>query len=129
MMEVHTRVPLTEKEGEAIMWGLGQIVNYPSRRPRSDTDPLSVLLNEGFRREAIMTTGNDLFQLAYGDCIQEPLSELERAILRVCVENTTWVEQYIEHRPQQAEEARATLRSLATKLETLGIEVNHIPND
>lgn len=129
MTDMMTSTPLTRKEGEAIMWGLGQIVNYPTRKVLSETDPLGVLLKEGFSRSAIMRTGNDLFGIAHERALKEPLTELEKAILRVCVENSTWLEPYLENSPGLVEEAKATLRSLAAKLETVGIEVNHIPND
>ena len=111
------------------MWGLGQVVNYPDRAVLSETDPLGILLDEGFSREAIMKTGNDMFQVAHGDWLSDPLSNLEKAILRVCVENSTWVTCYVEHSPSIAGQAKATLRSLAAKLEAFDIEVNFIPAD
>lgn len=129
MTDVTTRVPLTAKEGEAIMWCLGQIVNYPDRPVLSVTDPLGILLNEGFAREEIMDTGNGMFEIAYGDWLSDPLTPLQKAILRVCVENTTWVTAYVTDMPSLAYEARATLRSLATKLEAFDVDVNFIPAD
>lgn len=128
-MTVMTRVPLTPKEGEAIMWGLGQITNYPDRGVLSETDPLGILLSEGFSREAIMETGNALYEVAYGDWLTDAITPLEKAILRVCVENTTWLSAYEQDMPSRLPEAKAALRSLATKFEAIDIHVNHIPND
>jgi len=129
MTDVRTKVPLTAKEGEAIMWCLGQIANYPDRPVLSETDPLGILLNEGFSRAGIMDTANGLFEVAYGDWLSDPLTPLQKSILRVCVENTTWVTSYVEGMPSLAGDARATLRSLAAKLEAFDIEVSYIPAD
>lgn len=128
MTDTVTMVPLDVKEAEAIMWGLGQIVNYPTRRVISATDPLSVLFDEGFDRAAIMKAGNELFSIPYEKWIKDPLTSLEKAILRVCVENSTWIETYAEKSPHLVAGAKAALRSLAKKLEAFDIEVNHIPN-
>lgn len=124
-----TRVPLTQKEGEAIMWCLGQIVNYPDRDLLSETDPLRVLIEEGFSREEIMKTGNEMFEIAYGDWLSDPMTPLQKSILRVCVENTTWIGEYLRILPHLVKEANAALLSLAHKLEAFDIHVNHIPTD
>ncbi len=129
MTEIITRVPLTEKEGEAIMWCLGQIANYPDREVQSETDPLGVLLNEGFGRDEIMDTANAMFEIAYGDWLSDPMTALQRTILRVSVENTTWIGEYLRSLPHMVGEAKAALRSLATKLDAFNIHVNHIPAD
>jgi hypothetical protein len=81
-----TRVPLADKEPEALLWGLSQLTDVPNREPRGPADPFSVL---------------------------EPLTDLEKAILRVCVENTTWLQPYIENRPEYVAIAKKTLRDLA----------------
>ena len=129
MAHVVTRVPLTEKEGEAIVWCLGQIANYPNREAQSETDPLFVLFSEGFERSEIMQTANAMFEIAYGDWLSDPLTPLQKAILRVCIENTTWVCEYHLTLPHLLPQALPTLRSLAVKLEAFGIEVNFIPAD
>lgn len=129
MTDSVTMIPLEIKEAEAIMWGLGQIVNYPNRGVLSETDPLAVLLDEGYDRAAIMKAGNELFSIPYDKWIKDPLTDLEKSILRVCVENSTWVGTYAEKSPHLLNDAKATLRSLAKKLEPFSIEVNHIPND
>lgn len=129
MSEMIARVPLTQKEGEAIMWCLGQIANYPDRKVLSETDPLSVLLNEGHARDEIMNTANAMFALAYGDWLSDPMTVLQKTILRVSVENTTWIGEYLRTLPHMVGEAKAALRSLATKLDAFDIHVNHIPAD
>jgi hypothetical protein len=97
--------------------------------PEQQNDPLAALLAEGFDRKEIMAAGPRLYEFCFGDFIAEPLSEVEKAILRVCVENTTWLQPYIDLKPEMVGIAKKTLRDLAAKLETFGIEVNHIPND
>ena len=129
MPEIITRVPLAQKEGEAIMWCLGQIANYPDREVYSETDPLGVLLNEGFARDEIINTANAMFDIAYGDWISDPMTALQKTILRVSVENTTWIGEYLITLPHMIGEAKAALRSLATKLDAFDIHVNHIPAD
>lgn len=132
MSEALIRIPLAEKEGEALMWGLAQIGDYLNRRPNQPNDPLFILLNEGWSRKAIGEACERLFEVAYGDWLSEPWTDLERSILRCCIENTTWIETYRTHQPtagNSAEITRAleTLRSLATKLDAFGIEIAHIP--
>lgn len=129
MVEMTVRVPLTEKEGEAIMWCLAQIADYPDREVLSKTDPLGVLLKEGFARDEIITTANAMFELAYGDWLSSPMTALQKTILRVSVENTTWIGEYLRSLPHLVGEAKGALRSLATKLEAFDINVNHIPAD
>lgn len=128
-MHTITRVPLTVKEGEAIMWCLGQIANYPDRPALSSSDPLAVLFAEGHERAEVMAAANAMFEMAYGDWLVDPTTALERSILRVCVENTTWITAYVQDLPGQVPEAKATLRNLAGKLELVGVEVNYIPAD
>lgn len=126
-MGVH--VKLTPKEGEALMFPMAYIFDIPDRVPEEVDDPLAVLFAEGFSREEILACGPRIYQFAFDDYIEEPLSEVEKAILSVCVENTTWLQPYIDCQPELLGVAKKTLRDLAAKLETLGIEVNHIPND
>ena len=127
MTDVTIKVPITAKEGEAVMWCLGQIVNFPDRELLSETDPLRILIEEGFSRAEIMKAGEAMFDVAYGDWLSDPMTPLEKSILRVCVENTTWISQYVRDLPGMIGEAKAALRSLARKLEAFGIEVSHIP--
>jgi hypothetical protein len=124
-----TRVPLADKEPEALLWGLSQLTDVPNREPRGPADPFSVLFSEGFERKAIVTAATALHEFAYDGHIIEPLTDLDKAILRVCVENSTWLYPYGEFRPEYVPIAKKTLRDLAAKLEMFGIEVNHLPND
>lgn len=134
MSETLSQTPLSMKEAEALMWCLGQIVNWPYRKDDGPGDPLHTLLALGYTREAIMETGEEMFSIAYNKLLCEPLTALEKAILKVCVENTTWIGAYrtgkpTMHRPLMINEALQTLRLFAKKLEALGIEIVHIPND
>lgn len=123
------RVPLSMKEGEAMMWCLGQIVNYPKRVPEHDTDPLRVLLNAGHLRKDINKTGEAMFHMVYNHWISEPLTPLEKDILRVCIENTTWVACYTQNSPGEVKDCLRVLREFAAKLEAFNIEISHIPDD
>ena len=123
-------VPITPKMGEAIMWGLAQIGDQPRRTAEHPSDPLFILLQRWPRRE-IMKTCAGMWQMAYGDVIREPLTDLQKDILRCCVENTTWLESYVHNEligPSSllVGEAKAALRELAAALEALGIDVNDI---
>lgn len=127
-------IDLDEKDREIIAWGLGQIVNYPDRAPEGPGDPLFVLLDMNYPRAVIMPTAEAMFELAYGWTLTDALTALERDILRVCVENSSWVTAYIEcgptaDDPSAAAASRGHLRSLAAKLDQLGIEINFMPNN
>lgn len=125
-----TRVPLTLKDTEALMWALGEIMDRPERAPWRQGDPLEALLLAGWPRAAIMAQNEAMFAIAESDWLAEPLSPIQRDILRVCVKNSSWLALYIEHGPQDEVPAnRATLRGLAAKLETFGIEVRFIPRE
>jgi hypothetical protein len=126
------RLPLTKKEGEALCWGLARIGDFIDREPDGPADPLAILLAMGYTRPAITVTVEGLWETAYGDTLTTDMTELERHVLRLCVENTDWITIYRTHAPTKnspahIDEALAALRSLATKFEELGIEVNHLP--
>lgn len=125
------REPLGLKDSEAIMWCLGEIFDRPDREPTEAGDPLRALLDAGWPREAIMLAGPSMWAIADGDWLEEPMSDLQKDILRACVENSSWVAAYIQNGPAGGNEddARRTLRNLAEKLETFGIECNFIAND
>ena len=76
-----------------------------------------------------METGNGMFEIAYGDWLSDPMTPLQKSILRVCVENTTWIDQNLRVLPHMVKEANAALISLAQKLEAFDIHVNHISAD
>jgi hypothetical protein len=121
-------IPLNEKEGEALLWGLSIIGDLPERDIEGPQDPLGVLLNEGFSRHDLAERCKALENFAYGNCIVAPLAEIDRSILRACVENTTWLKAYAQYLPELLDVAKAALRTFARKLDQLGVEVNHIPN-
>lgn len=126
------KLPLTKKEGEAICWGLALIGDFIEREPTGPADPLAILLTLGYSRPVITRAIDGLWEVAYGDTLTDDLTDLERHILRLCVENTDWITIYrtcapTKSSPPHIDEALAALRSLATKFEKLGIEVNHLP--
>lgn len=131
-MDVETALPLSPKEGEAIMWGCAQIGDYIGQDVGDPTDPRFILLNAGWSREAIKTACEGLEEVACGTTLGPAYTPLEQAILRCCVENTSWIDAYRSNEPTKnspacINQALAALRSLAGKLETLGIDINHIP--
>lgn len=132
MTEINAKLRLEPKELEALMWCLAQISDLPERVPESPSDPLAVLLNLGWGREAIMEASTGLLEMIYMLTLAEPFTALERDILRVCIENTAWVAAYIQLGPAGGNEddCRKTLRDLAGKLEqSFGIECNFIANN
>ena len=128
-----TRVPITDKEAEALMWGFAQIGDHAFRENVTDpADPLFILLKEGYQPEAIHKCCEGMFEYAYANCLTDPFTELEKLILRLSVENSSWVYHYQLHMPEETamiKEARAALRSLAEKLEFFDIHINILPTD
>ncbi len=125
------RIELTSEETVCVFWGLHDAADRPDRLVRGPTDPLAILLAEGFTRAQIVEGA-----MGIEDGIEEgaryitpPLSDVQKSILRLCCENTTWIEQY---RPAGLSEERRraahdTIRTLALKLNEIGIEVNFMP--
>lgn len=133
MNNVLNRIPLTDKEAEGLMWGFAQIGDHASRKNVTDeSDPLFILLAAGYKPAAIKECCEGMFEYAYANALSEPFTELERLVLRLSVENSSWVWHYQHHMPEKTmmiREARGALRTLAEKLELLGIEVNYLPED
>jgi hypothetical protein len=130
---VITRVPITDKEAEALMWGFAQIGDHAFREGVDDpSDPLFILLEAGYQPAAINACCEGMFEYAYANCLSDPFTDLERLILRLSVENSSWVYHYQIHMPEELamiKEARAALRSLAAKLEFFDIQINIMPTD
>jgi hypothetical protein len=130
---IFTRIPLTDKEAEGLMWGFAQIGDHAERTGVTDpADPLFTLLKEGYQPAAITACCEGLFEHAYANCLTEPFTDLEKLILRLSVENSSWVWHYKEHFPDETtmiRQARGALRTLAEKLELLGIDINILPAD
>ena len=128
-----TRVPITDKEAEGLMWGFAQIGDHAYRTDVTDpADPLYILLKEGYQPDAINACCEGMFEYAYANCLTDPFTDLERLILRLSVENSSWVYHYQLHMPDETgmiKEARAALRSLAEKLEFFDIHINILPTD
>lgn len=133
MSAVQTKVPLTLKEAEGLLWGFSQIGDYAGDRALTGAaEPVAILRKMGYKPKAISECCEALMEFCYARCLTDPFTELEQAILRLAVENSSWVYHYNLHFPEQvkmANEARAALRSLAEKLDLLGIEVNYLPQD
>lgn len=132
-MTTITKVPITDKESEGLMWGLAQIGDHAHRKNVTDpSDPLFILLSMGYKAGNIKDCCEGLFELAYAHCLNDQLTQLERIILRLAVENSSWVWHYKHHCPEEttmANQARKALRSLAEKLELIDISVNYLPED
>lgn len=132
-MTVQTRVPINDKEAEGLMWGFAQIGDHAFRENVTDpSDPLCILLEAGYQPQAIHECCEAMFEFAYANCLTDPFTDLERMILRLSVENSSWVYHYQLHFPEQRvliRQAREALRTLAEKLELFGIEVNYLPQD
>lgn len=125
-------IPISAKEGEALMWGLAQIGDHLDRIPTEADDPLFILLKEGHTRKEIAGAVEGLWEVAYADTLSGGWTTLEQLILRLCIENTSWVTAYRNQAPTRGndgfiDEALGALRSLAKKFDQLGVEINHIP--
>jgi hypothetical protein len=133
VIQTSTRVPITGKEAEALMWGFAQIGDYAFRGDVTDkADPLFILLDAGYQPQAIHECCEGMFDYAYTKCLADPFTTLESLILRLSVENSSWVHHYQIHSPTETEmidQARTALRTLAEKLDLFGIEVNFLPQD
>lgn len=115
------------------MWGIAQIGDKVCRKTDDPSDPLFILLADGWTRRAIGLACDGLMPVAIGNWLAGEWTELERTILRLCVENTSWIDAYRNHHPTAGDttminEALTALRTLAAKLDSFGIEVNYIPN-
>lgn len=124
-------IPLNDKEAEALMWGLAQVGDNIDREVEDRTDPLFDLLAMGYTRPTIAKAVEGLWEVAYGHKLEGGWTELEEAILQACVEKTTWINTYrnfapTKDSPPHIAEALEALRTLAAKLDELGIEVNFI---
>jgi hypothetical protein len=61
-----------------------------------------------------------------GRMLPEPLNIYEQQVIAAAIEDSDWPLAYREHFPEYVETAHATLRTLARKVERLGIEVSRI---
>jgi hypothetical protein len=124
------KIALEDKEKEAIAWGLAQIGDYADRTPTEQDDPLWIIHSEGFKNAAGITdTCENLFAMVCTNELVGPFSPLERLILRLCIENTSWLNTYRLNGPTplHGKYAAATLRELARKFEDIDIYVNILP--
>lgn len=122
---------LSVKEVECIMWCIGYIGDIPNRPSNGPDDPLTLLQQTYSTRDIVKACrqiesrfGCWVYTLPTG------LQKIEQDILRLCVENTRWIEVYkdaLPHRPDMKKEAHDTLLSLARKFDEIGIEVNYMP--
>lgn len=124
-------VTLTAKEAEALMWASAEMVDLVDP---SESRAVAEMLNRGWPHASIRKAGTELENIAAVRVLPATIGMAVRDALIVAVENTTWIECYrtadqTKDSPGHINEALVTLRSLATKLDTLGIEINHIPYD
>ncbi|UIS25265.1 hypothetical protein [Erythrobacter phage vB_EliS-L02] len=127
-------IPLNDKEAEALMWGLAQVGDNIDREVTDRTDPLYGLLALGYTRPMIAKVVESLWEVAYGHKLEGGWTELEKAILKACVESTSWINVYRTHPPTNTSpphiaQALEALRTLAAKLDEFGVEVNFIAFD
>jgi hypothetical protein len=61
-----------------------------------------------------------------GRMLPEALQDHEQQVIAACIEDSDWPLAYAEHRPEELDNAHAVLRTLARKVERLGIEVSRI---
>lgn len=122
-------MPLEGKETEILLWSIAEIGDVPSRVPEDPSDPLAVLLAAGHARTDILRACAELENSLDSGTITEPLTSIDRDLLRVCIENSSLLEPYrTEKKGLAAEnEVKSALRRFATRLEFLGVEINHLP--
>lgn len=130
-MTIKMQMPLEPKEGEAIMWGLAEIGDRMDEIPDDIWHPLNIIRYEGYGDSEIKEAIDSIWEVSFNDYMGTVFTQLESLILRVCIENTSWVDNYKENPMTKGDahsinEAKQALRSLALKFEKLGIEINHI---
>lgn len=126
------RIELTPKETACILWGIAEMGDFPKRAIRGPLDPLHLLDLKYTRAQVVagcLFIENGIQENAR--FVTEPLSEVEKDILRLCCENSSWLDSYdrVGAPAEARKEAHDAIRTLAYKLETLGIEVNHMPTN
>lgn len=125
---------LTTKEKEALIWTTSEIMDRARQTPAESTDPIYILKAAGHKPNEYYKACERLEVGIFAGVLEGPFGALESLILKICIENTTWINQYrtgdaTADDPVAINEALATLRSLAAKLEAFGIEIAHIPFD
>jgi hypothetical protein len=61
-----------------------------------------------------------------GRMLPGTLNIYEQQVIAACIEDSDWPLAYAEHRPEELDTAHTVLRTLARKVERLGIEVSRI---
>ena len=125
---------INQKEKEALIWTLAEVLDRATQTPAERTDPIYILRSAGHKPKDFRKAAERIEKQVYAGKLEAPFSPVEMLILKICVEQSSWINQYRTGGPTAGnkaliDEALATLRSLAAKFEALGIEIVHIPFD
>lgn len=91
-----------------------------------DTNAVVRVFEDYYVKEQIIASLTRLRPQIENHLFPQVTNDMDRAILKHVVENSDWPETYVRHHPKGVEEARATMRQLARRLEPYGIEVDRI---
>ena len=124
------KVHLTPDETGLVSWVTAYLVDVPDFETEDPDHPMKIL-TDLHPRDALHEAGKRLEENFNGPgfCwVEGPVDKVTKTILRVCVENgdypSTMAQKGHDH---LAQESLGAVRSLAYKLEELGIEVDHLP--
>lgn len=112
---LNSGVLITDKEMEALLFVM-------------DDGPLIAMLMAR-RGVSLATTTFAVAKLRpflEGRMLPERLNIYEQQVIAAAIEDSDWPLAYAEHRPEEVEMSHETLRSLARKVERLGVEVSRI---
>jgi hypothetical protein len=125
-----TNLQLTLKEAEAVLWGLSEITDSADAPPQRPAYAFLLLLQD-YRPAEILNACHEIQQnlRENGWAIAVPLTQIEKDILRLCAENTIWLGIYTWAvcNPGMQRDAQEALRTLAVKLQKLGVRSRHVP--
>lgn len=93
-----------------------------------DDAPLiaKLMARRGVPLEAGRRAVSKLRPFLEGRMLPEPLNIYEQQVIAAAIEDSDWPLAYRENLPEHVEAAHAALRTLARKVERLGIEVSRI---
>ncbi|MEA1071743.1 hypothetical protein [Sphingomonas sp. LY160] len=125
------KVHLTPDEVGLMQWVTAYLVDVPDFETEDAEHPMHIL-PKLHSREALHNAGKQLESNFSGPgfCwLASPVDEVTRDILRVCVEQSDYAS-VLERRGMGdlALDSVSAIRSLAHKLDELGIEVDHLPS-
>jgi hypothetical protein len=124
------KVHLIPNEAAVIGWVTSYLIDVPDFETENPEHPVHVL-TKLHSRSVLHEAANRLEANFRGPgfCwLEGPTDRVTSDILRVCVENSDYPSVVAEHgHDDVALDSLDAVRSLAYKLEELGIEVNHLP--